>query len=249
MKVPQRLATRLLAGCILVVCAGVVVRYLMVQPELELPAVSLPAPAASASTTQLEHPAATIEKEALNQSPRSTPKLEAAVSKEIESLIRRDLMVLTEALRDTERSNASIVYDRHLSQSHVVTLRVKAPTREQLDPVYSSISRTLSALTGHPKAEREYRSQAEKLLGSYNQFPKPFVVLRMSVAYDGSRSLFSKQFTANETEGIPNESGIVRIDGMNPPELDGQWGAKDSWASKRYGYLFEIEDEKDSINP
>ena len=242
MKLSQRFSIRVLAGCFLVIFVGMGIQHLMTRIGFETRAVSHPLPVPIAPQIPLEKPKAMEAQQILETSPLRAPKIELAVPNEIESLVKRELAGLTEMLRDTERSNASVVYDRH-GQSHVVALRVKAPTREQMDPAYSSISRTLEALSEHPKAEKQYRSQAEQLLGSYNQFPKPFVVLRMSVAHDGSRSLFSKQFTTSETEGIPNESGIVRIDGLNLPEMDGEWGTTSSWATKRYGYLFQIEEE------
>jgi hypothetical protein len=151
--------------------------------------------------------------------------------------------IVTEAqtqFRAIEAKNVTVVINQEIDGGSLIALSVTSPVPEQIAQFHSiaAAASKESDLTGPAKSRLD--SMLRSQLASYTNFPKTHRIL-LAYDYAGKAGQLYEYFADGAQSRLPDALGKISLGPDDHYKWDNRFGEKDSWASKRYGHLLQVE--------
>jgi hypothetical protein len=164
-----------------------------------------------------------------------------AGSNRISPRIRSALVAARKQFEEIERKRAKVLQEFRTASDTTTVVTIQVPTREDLEAYGISLTSTIDGFEGSEADENILRTKAHELMKEFTDYPLPLKVLHLSASPDGKMASFIERFARSEDSLKVDEVTSSFTSESDEYCRDDDWNQKDSWARRRYNYLFSIE--------
>jgi hypothetical protein len=238
----KKLSYSFVSLLVLVVSVGL---YLAFQDQKETANPPEAAEALATSRPRIEQSSTAAPPNVVPEKHKLQTNSEAKQTLPLDVATEKTLTELKAQLQQFERDNSTVLRDKELEYTYHSFTRIESLSQNQLDKVYSVLSKSLKELGGTQQERKALWSAANKLIDGYYTFPKKYKYLYtlMPKSFGGRTcNLSFTEFYADDPSPItPDQYGLMALslDGSFIYRGDAKFGNSDSWATQRYGDLFK----------
>jgi hypothetical protein len=180
------------------------------------------------------------------------------ISREERKLIHEWTEKMESSLKAVELANTTTAYDKTFPEttyedktfppSRRFMLRVSPPSTEEVDDAYIKVSEAIKAVGSNPAAQEQMTAALHKVIATYFTFPMKVKFLQVTLNGDQDRVIEFSEYYVDDESLIFRPDGTIRLPGVpyTVSHHDGKFGSADSWASKRYAHMIQVETEKET---
>jgi len=165
----------------------------------------------------------------------------SAGSNRISQEIRSALAATRKQFEEIERKRAKVLQELQTASGTTTVVTIQAPTPEDLEAYGYRLTSTIGGFEGSEADENVLRTQAHELMKEFTDYPLPLKVLHLSASPDGKMASFIERFASSEDSAKVDEATSSFTSESDEYCRDDDWNRKNSWAKRRYNYLFSIE--------
>lgn len=176
------------------------------------------------------------------------------ISAEEQKLIREWTDKTESSLKEVELSNTTLVSDKTYPETSIgdkkfppnrqLMLRVSEPSTEQVDGAYAKVSEAIQAVGTNPAAQEQMSTKLHKTIATYFTYPMKVKVINVILNGDEDRVIELSEHYVDDESLVFRPDGTFYFPADAIRRIDSNFGGPDSWASKRYGHLVQVEAEK-----